>query len=124
METLTCYCNGTDNYGTYSFGITKEDYERLSNKYVFANDTYSALKTFKGKSNGKTYYSIKIKDGCPKQPINRRQIDSLKGKKVEIGCNPNQYSFKPEGGVSNVQGTSFTLISVEEVIDQPVLHRA
>ena len=114
MESITCYCNGTDNYGTYSFGITKEDYERLCLKYVNSNDTYSALKSFVGKENGKTYYSIKTKDFYPKEPLHIHEVNRLKGKKVDIKIKSSTYSFKPKGALDEVRGCSFILTSIDE----------
>ena len=111
---LTGYCNGADKYGAYNFGITKESFDELSLKYLCKNDTYKNLKSFVGK-NGKEYYSIKIKDGCPSEPISFRVVETLKGKKVSFSFDAKFINFKPKGNINDVSGCSFTLRSVEDV---------
>ena len=113
MESLTGYCNGTDKYGAYNFGITKDDFEKLSSKYIGLNDTYKNLKSFVGK-NGKEYYSIKIKDGIPIEPISLHYVEELKGKKVNFSFDAKFINFKPKGNINDVSGCSFTLRSVRE----------
>ena len=113
-ESLTGYCNGTDKYGAYNFGITKESFDELSKRYLGINDTYKNLKSFVGK-NGKEYYSFKIKDGCPLEPISLRYVEKLKGKKVNFAFDAKFINFKPKGNINDVSGCSFTLRSIDKI---------
>ena len=118
-ESLTCYCNGSDKYYAYNFGISKDEYDRLCLKYISFTDTFKNLKSFVGK-NGKTYYSIKLKDAFPNEPCHARQVREMTGKKVKIQFEPKHFSFTPKGGIEVVSGTSFTLRWIEEVREAAV----